>query len=236
MGSNSQVNHSNPLITIEHKTHDDILQGTFLDTYQTVTYKVLMGLKFVKHFCSTVKFIVVIDDDSVALPWNLFHMLPDTPDKLFYAGISNNREIVRDEKSNWYTPYSDYLCHIYPEFFAGALFVLSYATAVQLYDASKFYKYFRLDDVFIGGLAEDLLIPKTYYDAHYYTNSNMFLETDNLNESELNDIIVCHHADKSDVHHLLWRKFCYYSISNTKKQSETVLIEYCKLLLTNDIN
>ena len=52
-------------VNIENEQHGDIVQGTFLDTYHNLTYKAILGLRWVTENCGQAKFVLKVDDDVV---------------------------------------------------------------------------------------------------------------------------------------------------------------------------
>uniref|UniRef100_A0A915JPW3 Hexosyltransferase n=1 Tax=Romanomermis culicivorax TaxID=13658 RepID=A0A915JPW3_ROMCU len=65
------------LLDHEIAIHDDILQGDFLDTYKGGTKKVLLGMRYVKLFCSSTRLIIFADDDAVISMWNFLQYFDD---------------------------------------------------------------------------------------------------------------------------------------------------------------
>lgn len=51
------------IIANESSTYGDMLQGNFIDNHANMTYKHIMGLKWVAHHCPKVKYILKQDDD-----------------------------------------------------------------------------------------------------------------------------------------------------------------------------
>ena len=47
----------------EKNIHNDIIQGSFHDSYRNLSYKNVFGLLWVSKFCQNAKFIVKTDDD-----------------------------------------------------------------------------------------------------------------------------------------------------------------------------
>jgi hypothetical protein len=48
----------------ENDQHHDLLQGSFRDAYRNMTYKHIMALKWVLHFCPGVRYVLKTDDDT----------------------------------------------------------------------------------------------------------------------------------------------------------------------------
>lgn len=55
--------HLQKSIKMESDTNGDIVQGNFVDSYHNLTYKYVMGLKWVSYYCKSAKFILKTDDD-----------------------------------------------------------------------------------------------------------------------------------------------------------------------------
>ena len=52
------------LLVSESAKYGDIIQGSFLDSYQNLTYKNIMGKVWVSEFCSQAEFVIKTDDDT----------------------------------------------------------------------------------------------------------------------------------------------------------------------------
>ena len=48
----------------ESEKYEDIIQGDFLDTYNNLSYKAVMGSVWVSEFCEQAEFVVKADDDQ----------------------------------------------------------------------------------------------------------------------------------------------------------------------------
>lgn len=57
--------------------YDDIVQGNFIDSYRNLTYKHLMGFKWVLTFCRHAKFVMKVDDDAYVDIYRVVHVLND---------------------------------------------------------------------------------------------------------------------------------------------------------------
>lgn len=56
----------------EQNKYDDLVRGNFIDTYRNLTYKHVMGYKYILHYCATVNFILKSDDDAFL---NIFEII-----------------------------------------------------------------------------------------------------------------------------------------------------------------
>ena len=52
-------------INVENEQYSDIVQGTFLDTYKNLTYKALLGLRWIMENCKQAHFVLKVDDDVI---------------------------------------------------------------------------------------------------------------------------------------------------------------------------
>merc|ERR1719187_1951591 len=53
----------NAVVRQESKKHQDIIMEDFVDTYNNLTLKTMMGLKWVTYFCGNAQFVYKVDDD-----------------------------------------------------------------------------------------------------------------------------------------------------------------------------
>ena len=72
-------------INAEMIAHDDLLLGTFNDTYRNLTLKGIMGLRWTKQFCPEVDFVVKVDDDIFV---NLVQLQTFLSDEFFSSNSS----------------------------------------------------------------------------------------------------------------------------------------------------
>ena len=78
--------------------HQDILQWDFMDTYNNLTIKSILALKWAPAFCSTAKFVIKMDDDVFLNAINLANFLESRYPHIEIAGHShhlNARTVVR---------------------------------------------------------------------------------------------------------------------------------------------
>ncbi|XP_074593188.1 uncharacterized protein LOC141848920 [Brevipalpus obovatus] len=62
----------------ESSQFGDIVQGNFVDSYRNLTYKHLMGFKWVLKFCRKANFVMKIDDDAFVDIYRVIHLLGKT--------------------------------------------------------------------------------------------------------------------------------------------------------------
>ncbi|ETE63524.1 UDP-GlcNAc:betaGal beta-1,3-N-acetylglucosaminyltransferase 5, partial [Ophiophagus hannah] len=147
----------------EDKRHGDLIQQDFLDTFYNLTYKLLLQFSWANKFCPHAKFVMSADDDIFIHMPNLIAYLQNLAQigaqgvwvgYVYYASIP-----VRDKKSKYYVSYKMYPWSLYPDYTAGAAYVLSRDVAAKVYRASQtLNSSFYIDDVFMGFCAnKDML-------------------------------------------------------------------------------
>ena len=66
-------------MTEESRTHGDILQEDFVDSYMNLTLKSVMGLKWVSNHCMKAEFVMKTDDDIYVNINSLLNHLHEGP-------------------------------------------------------------------------------------------------------------------------------------------------------------
>ena len=78
--------------------HQDILQWDFMDTYNNLTIKSILALKWAPAFCSNAKFVIKMDDDVFLNAINLANFLESSYPHIEIAGQYHDldaRTVVR---------------------------------------------------------------------------------------------------------------------------------------------
>lgn len=149
----------------ESQKFGDIVQGSFMDTYRNLTYKTVMGYRWLSEHCSHADFVLYKDDDFKINRKNIMHKLksPKNPDSLF-AGflVKNGKGIYRDPKHKWYLSKKDYPKDILPPYFPGGAYIVSTVIAKKLASNFHLVKRIPIDDVYIGLVAQTLNITLTH--------------------------------------------------------------------------
>ena len=148
-------------IESESKIHHDIIQGNFLDDYDNLTYKSVMGLHWVREYCNNTKFVLKTDDDVMV---NIFKMVrflqkiqtTETPSFLYCNVEGKGRGVppIRDNSSKFYVDFSEYSANLYPPYCHGPGYIFSKNVASRLLHATKHVPFVKFEDVFIGFCAQ----------------------------------------------------------------------------------
>jgi len=75
-------------LLMESDAYGDIIQEDFLDAYRNLTYKGIMGLKWVSTYCQQARFLLKTDDDIFV---NMFSMLAHLQTRMDGAVIAGSR-------------------------------------------------------------------------------------------------------------------------------------------------
>ena len=158
--NNAHGHHSNNGLRTELALHNDIVQGPFLDTYNNLTLKGVMGLRWVALNCPQAKAVLNIDDDVFV---NIFRvakfLLPLlTEDRYTIAcprARKNTKPIFRNATvRKWVVPeeyfrgYDRYPFVMCPGYFA----LLSGNMIRPMLGAVSVNPFFWIDDVYLYGL------------------------------------------------------------------------------------
>lgn len=107
----------------ESITYGDIVQGNFKDAYRNMTYKHVMGLKWVAHHCPMAKYVLKTDDDVVVNSHALRQFLarelsPWGASSLITCQVLQNAKVQRSQ-SKWIVSKDEYAGGYYPTYCAG---------------------------------------------------------------------------------------------------------------------
>lgn len=150
----------------ESEKYGDIIQEGFIDSYNNLTLKSIMMLKWITNNCkNSVRYILKTDDDMYINVPNLIDNLKNRS-KEFDERVKGRNEKeylligdlicgarpVLDSTNKWYSPRYMYAGRVYPKYLSGTGYALSSHVAHALYDAALRTNYFHLEDIFITGM------------------------------------------------------------------------------------
>ncbi|XP_061184653.1 beta-1,3-galactosyltransferase 1-like [Saccostrea echinata] len=137
----------------ESATHRDIVQEDFIDSYNNLTLKTIMGFKWASIKCKNAKFVMKTDDDMfVSLP--ALKLALKKYDSVLQRSIGGNCRLnegpIRQKGYKWYVPKEMYPQSKYPGFCSGTGYVTSMTVVQKVYDVSRHVPFFYLEDVYVG--------------------------------------------------------------------------------------
>lgn len=148
----------NSMLFAENQFYDDIIQEDFIDTYENLTLKTIMGIKWISEFCTKSKFVLKIDDDVVVNTLVLIRFLKNRISlgyalNYYMGSLQKKAKIIRNNKSKWFISQDEYKSIFFPNYNQGPAYMFTTDLAQKLYTASLQTQFFRFEDVYIGILA-----------------------------------------------------------------------------------
>ncbi|CAG9796041.1 unnamed protein product [Diatraea saccharalis] len=151
----------------ESLVYGDVVQGNFADAYRNMTYKHVMGLKWVAHRCPNAKYVLKTDDDIVVNSYELRRFLvkelsPWGAKGLITCQVLEHAEVQRSQRSKWRVSPIEYAAPYYPTYCAGWAILYSRDVVPQLLTVAQRLPYFWIDDVHItGACAQQIGVART---------------------------------------------------------------------------
>lgn len=142
-------------LIFEDKLHQDLIQQDFSDSFHNLTLKLLMQFHWMHHRCAHARFLMTADDDIFVHMPNLVQYLQELSSQGvsdFWIGkVHRGAPPVRSKTSKYYVPYEMYQWLSYPDYTAGAGYVVSSDVADKIYHATlTLNASLYIDDVFMG--------------------------------------------------------------------------------------
>ncbi|XP_055587075.1 uncharacterized protein LOC129739590 [Uranotaenia lowii] len=183
----------------ESEVYGDIIQESFIDSYNNLTLKTIMMLKWAINNCNgRVKFIMKCDDDTFVNVPNLLQVLLGGTVPLYNASLafydsltvavkSNKNRLpetkrlltgflfcgvkpIADTSSKWYSPNYMYNKEYYPNYLSGTAYLMNLDAAKLLYRASLTTPIFHLEDVYLTGIVADRVkLHRSHHPLFFYS-------------------------------------------------------------------
>lgn len=138
----------------EAALHVDIIQEDFVDSYQNLTLKSVMLLKWTTTFCPNVHFILKTDDDMFINIPNLLTTLVKLPHRssVMYGVLFRKAKPNRNVNAKWFVPKTQFEGDVFPDYLSGTGYVMSRDVVPKLLEVSYNLPFLVMEDVFITGL------------------------------------------------------------------------------------
>lgn len=126
-------------INEEAQKHRDIIEGSFIDSPQTQTQKMLMSVEWTVTFCPRARYILhTAQDVFVGVPSLAEYLLSLTQLEDIYLGrVVHHGLPDRDPQSPAFVPPQQYPEEFYPDFCHGSAFLMSQDVARKVYVAAR---------------------------------------------------------------------------------------------------
>lgn len=136
----------------EDVLHGDLVQQDFLDSFYNLTLKLLLQFHWTHHRCAHARFLMTADDDVFVHMPNLVRYLRGATAGDFWVGrVHRGAPPNRSKGSKYYVPLDMYPWMTYPDYTAGAGYVVSGDVAERVYHATlTLNASLYIDDVFMG--------------------------------------------------------------------------------------
>ena len=135
----------------EHSQFNDIIQGTFEDTYENLVRKSILMLDYAVKYCKSAKFVQKIDDDVHLNMSAINHILrqhPDTPEGYAIGHKVSGYPVKREGK--WKLSKTELKSDYYPDYMIGASYIISKNAITALLNVVKTQPLIHIEDVFMG--------------------------------------------------------------------------------------
>lgn len=135
----------------ESALHADIIQMNFMDSYQNLTIKTMMMMKWLATHCPNASYAMKVDADIFVNVFYLIQRLRSSPRLGFITGsVIRDGRPRRTPNSKWYVSEELYPEDSFPPYVSGAGYVFSSDLAGRISWASKFVRMVPLEDVYVG--------------------------------------------------------------------------------------
>lgn len=150
----TSTNDAKQALVDESQRYHDLIQQEYMDTYNNLTLKTLMGLKWVATYCPQVPYVMKADSDMFVNTEYLINklLIPDQPPrKNYFTGyLMTDFSPNRNNESKWYMSPELYPGERYPSFCSGTGYVFSGDLAEKIFKVSTSINLLHLEDVFVG--------------------------------------------------------------------------------------
>ncbi|XP_072022726.1 lactosylceramide 1,3-N-acetyl-beta-D-glucosaminyltransferase-like [Amphiura filiformis] len=146
-------------IDAEDAKYNDIIQGSFHDSFRNLTSKLITGWKWVSDNCRHAKYYYKGDDDVFVLFYKLIKLLSvlNSKDKMIQksclGGIQYKQLVMRRKRSRYYVPESDFKGTFYP---SGGSYVLTTDIIPDVYQQALNTTLIAVDDGYQGIVGEKI--------------------------------------------------------------------------------
>lgn len=162
-------------IYMEAEQYNDIVQEDYIDSYKNLTYKGIMALKWISTYCKQAKYILKTDDDIFVNIFTLIKHLQSydrfkEDKKLILCMVWTSMKVMREVKSKWYIPKTEFHDDRYSIYCSGSAFIMSQDVIAPMYQISLVTPFFWVDDFYLTGLLPQRIgvTPKNFGRAYYF--------------------------------------------------------------------
>ncbi|KAE8582423.1 hypothetical protein XENTR_v10020118 [Xenopus tropicalis] len=143
-------------LLVESQVHKDMVEASFLDTYENRTLKVITSMEWIVTFCPNARFILKVDQEAFVNVESLVDYLSylltleRRSEDVYIGRVIHQGVPDREPKSLHFVPTSSYPDAFYPDYCSGTALVISQDVARKVYLVSKDETTLLPPDVFLG--------------------------------------------------------------------------------------
>lgn len=141
----------------EDQAYRDLIQQDFLDTFHNLTAKLILQFHWGHKYCSQARFFMSADDDIFVHMPNLVTYLRQLLSRqsgakdVWVGHVHRGAPPIRRKESKYHVPEDLYPWPSYPDYTAGAAYVVSGDVASKIYHATLLLNSsMYIDDVYMG--------------------------------------------------------------------------------------
>jgi len=157
-------------VSEESDIFNDILVGSYEDSYKNLTLKTLSGFYWLNFHCSNAKFFMSVDDDVVLNVPSILKYYDDLKEiDTIYCGIQTAWNARVTYRGKWAVPFEKYPNMRYPPYCLGPCYLMRTESAIEIFQVSrKTHCDISVDDAMITGVLRKKVnyklgsMPKTF--------------------------------------------------------------------------
>ena len=139
----------------ESEQYEDIVRGDFVDAYENLTLKSLLGLKLMAEQCPSARYVIKTDDDVIV---NLPHLVDVLERRRLAGGM--RRAIMGPHNGNswvygegkWKVDVALFPFKRFPPYESGAAYVITNDLSRELFETAEYVPHINIDDVYVTGV------------------------------------------------------------------------------------
>ncbi|KAH6941935.1 hypothetical protein HPB50_024451 [Hyalomma asiaticum] len=136
-------------VLVEHRTYDDIVQGDLVDSYENLTYKTVMLVRWAHENCPGIDFVLKIDDDMLLGVWDLAVVVNGL------VGIKRITDQIATMRPSGTSSKEQYAPDNYPVFLSGTGYLISGDAVSLLEAATREECFFHLEDIYLTAIVAE---------------------------------------------------------------------------------
>ncbi|NXC14755.1 B3GL1 acetylgalactosaminyltransferase, partial [Corythaeola cristata] len=154
LGQDTQREDNAAALSVEDESilYGDIIRQDFMDTYDNLTLKTIMGFRWVTEFCPNTRFLMKTDDDVFINIANLvkFLLKLNSSENFFTGYPLIDSFAYRGFYHKTSISYDEYPFKLYPPYCSGMGYILDGKLALRIYELMSHVKPIKIEDVYVG--------------------------------------------------------------------------------------